>query len=256
MKRTALFFHERGGFLLGGLWYFLPITLEEVTMSTAQPTLDDVWRLFQETDRKFQETDRKFQETDRKFQDTERLLKESSQETDRKFQETDRKFQETERLLKEGAEATRLEIKALSKNLGEIGNRLGECVEHLVMPTVVRLFQAQGLEVHEVHSDIKAKREGQGIQVDVLVVNDGVLIAIECKSKMTTAQVDEHIQRMNKLKQMLPAYRHHQAFGAVAALVMPDDVAEYAEEQGFYVLVQSGETLTIRNEPEFRAKAW
>ena len=190
------------------------------------------------------------------FRETDRLLKEQSQETDRKFQETDRKFQDTERLLKEGAEATRLEIKALSKNLGEIGNRLGEFVEHLVMPTVVRLFQAQGLEVHEVHSDIKAKREGQGIQVDVFVVNDGVLIAIECKSKMTTAQVDEHIQRMNKLKRMLPAYRHHQAFGAVAALVMPDDVAEYAEEQGFYVLVQSGETLTIRNEPEFRAKAW
>ncbi len=97
-------------------------------MSTAQPTLDDVWRLFQETDRKFQETDRKFQET-------ERLLKEQAQHTDRKFQDT-------ERLLKEGAEATRLEMKALSKNLGEIGNRLGEFVEHLVMPTVVRLFQA------------------------------------------------------------------------------------------------------------------
>jgi len=73
-------------------------------MSTAQPTLDDVWRLFQETDRK--------------FQDTERLLKEQAQHTDRKFQDT-------ERLLKEGAEATRLEMKALSKNLGEIGNRLG-----------------------------------------------------------------------------------------------------------------------------------
>jgi hypothetical protein len=214
-------------------------------MSTAQPTLDDVWRLFQETDRKFQDTDRKFQDTDRKFQDT-----------DRKFQETDRKFQETERLMKEQSQETDKVIKALSKNLGEIGNRLGEFVEHLVMPTVVRLFQAQGLEVHEVHSDVTAKRDGQGIQVDLLVVNDGVLIAIECKSKMTTAYVDQHLERMNKLKRMLPTYRHHQAFGAVAALVMPNDVAEYAEEQGFYVLVQSGETLTIRNEPAFRAKAW
>ncbi len=91
---------------------------------------------------------------------------------------------------------------------------------------------------------------------NLLVVNDGVLIAIECKSKMTTAYVDQQSERMHKLKRMLPAYRHHQAFGAVAALVMPNDVAEYAEEQGFYVLVQSGETLTIRNEPAFRAKAW
>ena len=216
-------------------------------------TYEDILNLFRETDRKFQNTERllkeQFQETDRKFQDTERLLKEQSQETDRKFQDT-------ERLLKEGAEATRLEIKALSKNLGDIGNRLGEFVEHRVMPTVVRLFQAQGLEVHAVHSDIKAKRDGEGIQVDLLVVNDGVLIAIECKSKMTTAYVDQHIERMNKFKKMIPAYRHHRAYGAVAALVMPESVAEYAEEQGFYVLVQSGETLAIRNEAEFRAKAW
>jgi len=37
-------------------------------MSTAQPTFDDVWRMFQETDRKFQETDRKFQKTDQAIQ--------------------------------------------------------------------------------------------------------------------------------------------------------------------------------------------
>jgi len=90
--------------------------------------------------------------------------------------------------------------------------------------------------------------------VDLLVVNDGVLIAIECKGKMTVAYIDQHIERMNKLKPMLPAYRHHQALGAVAAMVMPHNVAEYAQEQGLYVLVQSGETLTIRNAPEFHAK--
>ena len=218
-------------------------------------TYEEVLNLFREvaeaqkeTERKFQDTDRKFQDTDRKFQE----VAESQKDTDRKFQDTDRKFQELAEVQKE----TRRDLKALATNLGDIGNRLGEFVEHLVMPTVVRLFQAQGLEVHEVHSDVTAKREGQGIQVDLLVVNDGVLIAIECKSKMTTAYVDQHIERMNKLKRMLPTYRHHQAFGAVAALVMPNDVAEYAEEQGFYVLVQSGETLTMRNAPAFQAKVW
>ena len=36
-------------------------------MSTAQPTLDDVWRLFQETDRRFQETDRKLNQLEKLF---------------------------------------------------------------------------------------------------------------------------------------------------------------------------------------------
>ena len=168
-------------------------------MTQANPTLDDVWRLFQETDRT---------------------------------------------------------IKQLSKNLGDIGNRLGEFVEHMVMPTVVQLFQTRGIEVHEVHSDVSAKRDGQGIQVDLLVVNDDVLIAVECKSKMTMAYIDQHVARMNKLKRMLPAYRHHHAFGAVAALVMPSEVIDYAQAQGLYVLAQSGETLTICNEPSCCATAW
>ena len=40
------------------------------------PTLDDVWRMFQETNIRFQETDRQFKKSDRKSQETERLMKE------------------------------------------------------------------------------------------------------------------------------------------------------------------------------------
>jgi hypothetical protein len=104
-------------------------------MTQTNPTLDDVWRLFQETALRFQET--------------ERQMKESAQETDRKFQETDRKFQKTERL-----------IKQLSQNLGDIGNRLGEFVEYGVAPAVVRLFRQQGMDVHVVYPGVSAKRKG------------------------------------------------------------------------------------------------
>ncbi len=38
-------------------------------MATIQPTFDDIWRLFQQTNLQFQETDRKFQETDRKIKE-------------------------------------------------------------------------------------------------------------------------------------------------------------------------------------------
>jgi len=47
-------------------------------MSAAQPTLDDVWRLFQETDRLIKsqaaETERRFQETDRQIQQVNRQI--------------------------------------------------------------------------------------------------------------------------------------------------------------------------------------
>jgi hypothetical protein len=52
-------------------------------MTTSQPTLDDVWLLFKETNLQFKETNLQFKETDRKFQ-----------ETDLKIQETNRSIKE------------------------------------------------------------------------------------------------------------------------------------------------------------------
>ena len=211
-------------------------------MSTAQPTLDDVWRLFQETDRKFQDTERLLkessQETDRKFQATERLLKESSQETDRKFQATDRK------------------IESMADTVKKLGNRLGDYIEDAVRPAAVRLFRERGIEVHEVHQHISAQRGDEGIEVDLLVVNDSDVIAIECKSLLSVDDVNEHRERLDKFKRLLPTYADKRVLGAVTAMVIPDNVAQYAYRQGFFVIGQSGEQLIIRNDDRFRPKAW
>ena len=211
-------------------------------MSLANPTLEDVWRLFAETDRlikeRSQETERQFQETERRFQETERFMKESRRETDRQFQETYRI------------------VKQVSKNLGELGNRLGEFVEHLVAPAVVRLFRAQGIEVHAVYPGVSAKRNGEALEIDLLVVNDGALVGVECKSKLTVEQVDAHVARLEKLKRVLPLYKHHRVMGAVAGMVVTETVAEYAMAQGLYVLCQNGEQVEVRNPAEFAPAVW
>ena len=198
-------------------------------------TYEDILALFQESDRKFQQL---FQETDRKFQDT-----------DRKFQDTDRKFQETERVLRE-------KLDRVTNAIGRLGNRLGDFIEDAVRPAAVRLFRERGIEVHEVHQQVSAARGGEGIEVDLLVVNDQDAIAIECKSLLSVDDVNEHRERLAKLKRLLPAYASKRMLGAVAAMVIPDKVATYAMRQGFFVIGQSGEQLVIRNDPSFQPKGW
>lgn len=207
-------------------------------MSLANPTLEDVWQLFQATDRRFQET--------------ERLIKEAAQETERRFQETERRFQETDRRFQE---TDRL-VKQLSKNLGDLGNRLGEFVEHLVAPAVVRLFRAQGIEVHAVYPSVSAKRNGEALEIDLLVVNDGALVAVECKSKLIEEHIDRHLVRLEKLKRVLPLYKDHRVMGAVAGMVVTEDVAEYAMERGLYVLGQNGDQIEVRNPSGFNPTVW
>ena len=190
-------------------------------------TYEDILNLFRENDTQIKE------------------LVRSQQETDRKFQETDRKFQDTERL-----------VKQVSKNLGEIGNRLGEFVEHMVAPAVVRLFRDQGIDVHAVYPGVAVKRGGIALEIDLLVVNDGALVAVECKSKLIEEHIDAHLVRLAKLKQALPIYKDHQVMGAVAGMVVGDEVARYAMAHGLYVLCQNGEQIDIQNPAEFNPACW
>ena len=230
-------------------------------------TADDIWAILRElaesrketelmlreTDRilreSSQETDRRFQETDRKFQETDRILREARQETDRILreasQETDRKFQETDRKIKE-----------VNLQLGKLGNRLGDFIEEAVRPSAVRLFRERGIDVHEVHQKIDAQRGNEGVEVDLLVVNDTDVIAIECKSNLSVDDVKDHLERLSKIKRMLPTYADKRIMGAVAAMVIPDAVALYAYRHGLFVIGQNGEQLHIRNKEGFNPAVW
>lgn len=227
------------------------ITANQAT-SAPPLTLEGVWELFRESDRQFQETKRYLRElaekTDRQMAETNRRMA----ETDRQMAETSR---EVERTSREVEKASRL-VKQVSKDLGSLGNRLGEFVEHLVAPAVVRLFREQRIDVHAFHHDIEAERNGEALQIDLLVVNDGSLVAVECKSKLTEEYVDQHLARLEKLKRVMPIYRHHQVMGAVAGMVIPRNVANYATKQGLYVLIQNGEQIELRNPENFTPKVW
>jgi hypothetical protein len=54
----------------------------------------------------------------------------------------------------------------------------------------------------------------------------------------------------------MPRYQNMKALGAVAAMVVTDEVANYAYSQGLFVLTQSGENMTILNSTEFQPKIW
>ena len=190
-------------------------------------TADDVWRLLAELVEAQKETERRFQETDRLFK-----------ESEHRFQETDR------------------QIKQVNQQIGKLGNRLGEFVEWQVRPSAVRLFQERGIDVHELQSDVTVKREDGGLEIDLLVVNDTEVVLVEVKSKLTQTDVDEHLQRLEKFKQLIPRYKNMRALGAVAAMVVTDEVANYAYSQGLFVLTQSGENMIILNTTDFQPKTW
>ncbi len=201
-------------------------------------TFEDVWKMFQETDRRFKETDRRL---------------------DQRFHETDQQFRQVAAdINKVSAHVDKVSahVDKVSSDIGKLGNRLGEFVEGLVAPAVVRLFQSRGIPVHEVHRRVEAAREDVDMEVDLLVINDEDLVAIEVKSKLSVQDVDEFVERLGDFKRAFPHYRDATVMGGCAAMVMPQNVSRYAYRQGLFVIGQRGDTVEIMNDEKFQPRAW
>jgi hypothetical protein len=188
--------------------------------------------------------------------ETDRILKELSAEIKETSREIKEVQKETAREIKEVQKETAREIKAVNTSIGRLSNRLGEFVEEAVRPSAVRLFRERGIDVHEVHQNVTSNREGSAFEIDLLVVNNQDVVAIECKSNLSIDDVNEHLERLEKIKRFLPDHVNKRISGAVAGMVIPANVATYAIKKGLYVIGQNGEHLELRNEKSFTAKTW
>jgi len=215
------------------------------------PTLEDIWRLFRETDLRMKETDLRMKETDRQLKENALQLK----ETDRQFKEMSK---ETDRQIKEMSKETNRQIKAVNKKIGELGNRLGEFVEGMIKPSVVWLFQERGIDVHAVMRDVEMNNPqlNLAMQIDLLVVNNGSCVLVEVKSNLSQDDVEEHLERMDKFKTLFPVYQNYRVLGAVAGMVIPKNIARYAYKKGFFVIAQQGESAVILNDNKFQPTTW
>ncbi|WP_242018203.1 hypothetical protein [Synechocystis sp. FACHB-383] len=54
----------------------------------------------------------------------------------------------------------------------------------------------------------------------------------------------------------MPRYRDVKALGAVAAMVLSQEVVNHAYGKGLFVLAPSGETLVILNDANFQPNYW
>jgi actin-related protein len=185
------------------------------------------------------------QETDRKFQETRELIRESSRETDRKFQET-------ERLMRESSEK-------LNRKMGELGNKLGSVVEHMIIPDIEKKFNDMGYTFENVSTNLKMK-DPSGItyaEVDIVLENGEYVLLIEVKTDLKIEHIKEHVRRMDTIRSRGRKWPDKKLLGAVSAAIVEDNVREYAKKNGFFVISQAGETMRVdKPEGEFSVKEW
>lgn len=190
------------------------------------------------------------QDLDRKFQyilDIFAELAERSKETDRQLKETDarleKRFKETDKQLKE-----------TGRKIDNLTGKWGRFVEGFVAPAAEWLFKEWGIEIHEVYQRARKRKNGSGMEIDILAINAEYAVLIEVKTTLGVDDVKEHLDRLAKFREFFPQYGERKIVGAVAGIVIEEGADKFAYKNGLFVIAQSGESVKVLNDPNFQPK--
>jgi len=152
----------------------------------------------------------------------------------------------------------RQQMKETDRRIGDLGNRFGEMVEHLVAPSIKEKFRALNFNFDHISQNHQISDNGRTLaEIDLLLENGDIVIAVEVKSKPLEKDVDRHIQRMEILRQKADIRHDDRKYqGAIAGAIMSDEVRNYAHKAGFYVIEQTGDTVKINIPEMFKAREW
>jgi hypothetical protein len=156
-------------------------------------------------------------------------------------------LQETDRIVKENA-----------RIVGKLGKRMGEVVEYMVVPSLMDKFRELGYDFHQANQNTEVSDRTNNIflEIDVKLENGDKVMLVEVKTKPTTEYVQDHIKRLEKMRKYADLHGDKRVFmGAVAGVVMTNNVKEYILNQGFFLIEPSGETFIIIP-PENKPKEW
>ncbi len=145
---------------------------------------------------------------------------------------------------------TREQMKETDRKIGELSNRFGELAEHLVAPAIHERFNELGYHFSGAAEGGYVVRDNNGktlAQVDILLINDDYLMAVEVKATVRPQDIEHHIKRIEILKEHWNKQYHDTRIirGAIAGAIFGSAEKKAVIEAGFYALVQSGDTMKL-----------
>ncbi|GHV70117.1 hypothetical protein AGMMS49928_16550 [Spirochaetia bacterium] len=144
--------------------------------------------------------------------------------------------------------ATNEQMKETDRRVGQLTNRFGEMVEYMIVPNLVTKFNELGFEFEKTHRDTVIKDPKHDIitEVDAFLENGDKVMIVETKTKPNIDDINDHIERMEKLRKYADLHNDKRKYlGAVAGVVFGDSEKTYALKKGFYVIEPSGDTFNI-----------
>ena len=224
--------------------------------------MQDIDRRIEATNRRIKETEKRIKEIDksiekskeerrkeaeRRKEEAERREEERRKEAERRKEE-DRRKEEIERRMRRTDEQVDRTCAKIAEMVEQFTSTTGHISEGLMEPASVRIFQEAGYDIDRYYRNLKKKNKNNQteMEVDLLMLNGTLAIAVEIKTDCRKKDIDHFLRQMPKFKKLYPEYRNKEVLAAVAALNYEREAAEYAHEQGLLVIrTADGDNFTL-----------
>jgi ribosomal protein L9 len=173
------------------------------------------------------------------------------EEAAREMKEDRERLKETERIMKEHSES-------VNNQIGSLTNLFGDVTEAMVAPKICEKFDEFGFNFLRANSNVRVNDRVNNIsfEVDIMLENGEKAMLVEVKTKLTIERVNKNIERLEKMRNYANLHGDRRIFlGAVAGIVVTDEVRDYALNQGLYLLEYAGENFNI-TPPNGQPKEW
>jgi len=196
---------------------------------------------------RIKEAERRKEEAERRKEEAERREEERRKEAERRKEE-DRRKEEIERRMRRTDEQVDRTCAKIAEMVEQFTSTTGHISEGLMEPASVRIFQEAGYDIDRYYRNLKKKNKNNQteMEVDLLMLNGTLAIAVEIKTDCRKKDIDHFLRQMPKFKKLYPEYRNKEVLAAVAALNYEREAAEYAHEQGLLVIrTADGDNFTL-----------
>ena len=141
------------------------------------------------------------------------------------------------------------QMKKLGKRMGYLNNRFGELAEHLVAPGIAKRFNELGYHFGKIATrgcEVFGEDGRVKTEIDILLENGDVIIAVEVKASPAIKDVDHHLKRLKILRENQNRFNdNRKIMGAIAGAIFGTEEKKATLEAGLYVIEQSGDTMKM-----------
>ncbi|MCQ2270425.1 MAG: hypothetical protein MJZ52_04270 [Bacteroidales bacterium] len=166
-------------------------------------------------------------------------MREQMKETDRMIKATGEQMKETDRKMKQLEDL--------------FTTQWGKLVEALEKPACLKLFSDLGIGITQVYNGPrKGKYFCNDMEIDVILCNTTVAVAVEVKTTCKIEHIDHFLQQMEHFKETFHPFANYTVYPAVVALKYDEGSDVYASKKGLFVLHANGEDMFDLVEPKVR----